>query len=69
MQCMDDPATDLAVKADIAGGEKAGVTGTPALFLQGAHGDGKWAKLRASPEQIGQIVAAHQAGGGEPLPL
>jgi len=67
-QCMDDPATDLAIKADIAAGEAAGVSGTPALFLQGAHGDGKWVKLRASPEQIGQIVAAHRASG-EPLPL
>jgi len=63
VQCMDDPATDLAIKADIAAGEKAGVTGTPALYLLGTHGDGKWMKLKASPEQIGRIVAEHRKAG------
>lgn len=66
--CMADPATELAVKADLEAGEKAGVSGTPALFLQGAHGDGTWVKLRATPEQIGTIVDAHKAAGA-PLPL
>ena len=65
--CMDDPATELAVKTDIAAGEKAGVTGTPALYLQGAHGPGTWVKLKANPEQIPSIVAAHKAAGA-PLP-
>jgi len=63
MACMDDPATELAVKTDIAAGEKAGITGTPALFMQGAHGPGIWVKLRASPDQIPEIVKAHKAAG------
>jgi protein-disulfide isomerase/uncharacterized membrane protein len=67
-QCLADPATEFAVKADISAGEEADVSGTPAFFLQGAHGEGKWVRLRASPAQIGQIVAAHRAAG-KPLPL
>ena len=66
--CMADPGTDAAVKADIAAGEKAGVTGTPALFLQGAHGDGTWVKLKANPADIALIVQAHKKAG-EPLPV
>ncbi|HCH66017.1 MAG: hypothetical protein CL927_12020 [Deltaproteobacteria bacterium] len=66
--CMEDPATKAAVKADLEAGESAGVTGTPALFLLGAHGDGTWVKLRASPEQISAIVDAHKAAGA-PLPV
>jgi protein-disulfide isomerase/uncharacterized membrane protein len=65
--CMNDPATELAVKTDIAAGEKAGVTGTPALYLLGAHGPETWVKITASPEQIPDIVAAHKAAGA-PLP-
>ncbi len=61
LACMDDPATKAAVKADLAAGEAAGVTGTPALFLQGAHGEGEWVKLSAMPEQIADIVNQHKA--------
>ncbi len=33
--CVKDPATEEVVKADIAEGQKAGVTGTPAFFING----------------------------------
>jgi protein-disulfide isomerase/uncharacterized membrane protein len=66
LACMDDPATKDAVKADLAAGEAAGVTGTPALFLQGAHGDGEWVKLSAMPEQIADIVNQHKAAATAP---
>lgn len=66
--CMADPSTELAVRADVDAGEKAGITGTPALFLMGAHGDGVWVKLTAGPEDVPTILDAHKAKGG-PLPV
>ncbi len=68
MACIDDPATKAAVVADLTAGEAAGVSGTPAFFLLGAHGDGQWVKLRAMPDQIPAIIEAHKAAGA-PLPV
>ena len=68
LACMDDPATKAAVKGDLEAGESAGVTGTPALFLLGAHGDGTWVKLGLHPTRIPAIIEAHKAAGA-PLPV
>lgn len=63
--CMEDPATRLVVAQDIQAGERAGVEGTPALFLQGLQGS-DWVALQAGPEGAELLVRAHLAGKSLP---
>jgi len=65
--CLEDPATLAAVKADAEAGRKAGVQGTPALFLRGAHGD-EWVEAARGPESLAKIVEAHSDGVSIPAP-
>ena len=63
--CWADPATMDGVRSDVTGGNAAGVTGTPAVYLRGAFGD-QWVRLKGGRAEITALLAA--ARSGKPLP-
>ncbi len=63
--CWADPATMDGVRSDVAGGNGAGVTGTPAVYLLGAFGD-RWVRLKGGRAEINALLEA--ARSGKPLP-
>lgn len=68
-ECMANPATLEAIKADVRGGGAAQIDGTPSLFLKGAFGD-EWVKLTVGPEDAPEVIHAIlvAARAGTPLP-
>jgi len=65
--CMAKPETGASVIADIEAGGKAGVTGTPSVYLLGAFGD-QWVRLKGDGEEIAAVLAAARAGTPLPAP-
>jgi protein-disulfide isomerase/uncharacterized membrane protein len=65
--CMGDPATAEGVKADVEAGGKAGIQGTPSLFLKGAFGD-QWVRLTLQDGGAGINALLAAARAGTPLP-
>jgi len=63
--CLQDPAAAAAVAKDIQSGLRAGVQGTPALFLRGTHGS-DFVLITYTPADVLKVVKAHEAG--MPLP-
>jgi protein-disulfide isomerase/uncharacterized membrane protein len=63
--CMGDPTIAEAVKRDVEHGAKAGVEGTPSIFLKGPWGD-TWVRVEGDADSIANLLAA--ARKGEPLP-
>lgn len=59
--CMARPETEATVRGDVDAGGKAGITGTPSLFLKGAVGDG-WVRVNGGKEVIQTILAAARTG-------
>ncbi|MEC7946060.1 MAG: thioredoxin domain-containing protein, partial [Myxococcota bacterium] len=59
--CMADPATEQAVRVDAAAGDRAGLTGTPTLYLKGVKGD-EWLHVRGLGDEVAALVAAHKEG-------
>ncbi len=67
MRCIEDPATKSAVALDVAAGTKAGVHGTPAIFLRGLFGD-QWVSIKGSDVEINALLKAHRSGATLPPP-
>lgn len=65
--CLAKPETGAAVLADIEAGGKAGVQGTPSVYLLGAFGD-KWVRLKADKDEMAAVLAAARAGTPLPAP-
>ncbi|MBW1877349.1 MAG: thioredoxin domain-containing protein [Deltaproteobacteria bacterium] len=65
--CIHDPTAAAAVGQDIQAGLRAGVQGTPALFLRGAHGS-DFVLITYTPADMLKVVRAHQAGTSLPQP-
>ncbi len=59
--CMADPATEQAVRVDAAAGDRAGLTGTPTLFLKGVKGE-EWVHVQGLGDEVAALVAAHKMG-------
>jgi protein-disulfide isomerase/uncharacterized membrane protein len=65
-QCMIDPATLAGVIKDAESGVRAGVHGTPAVFIKGIHGD-DFVAVRGA-ESVVKLIEAHEAGVTLPAP-
>jgi len=65
--CMDDPASDAAVKADGDAGQTAGLRGTPSLFLGGVVPGSEWVKVVNGLEDAVELIVA-AAERGDDLP-
>ncbi|MEN0065562.1 MAG: thioredoxin domain-containing protein [Myxococcota bacterium] len=65
--CMQEVDTASAVVADAEAGFRAGVRGTPTLFLKGVQGD-RWLDVCAGPEGILMLTQLHQDGSAIPDP-
>lgn len=63
--CMADPATQAAIREDVAAGEKVGVESTPSVFLHGIQGN-DWVAMTAGPEGAELLVRAHAEGRSLP---
>jgi len=50
--CMDDPKILAGISSDIKAAEKAGVKGTPSIFLTGIDDSKKWYRLTGTPEDL-----------------
>jgi protein-disulfide isomerase/uncharacterized membrane protein len=59
--CMGDPATEQAVRVDAAAGDKAGLSGTPTLYLKGVKGE-EWVHVKGLGDEAAALVAAHKMG-------
>jgi len=66
-QCMDDPTVLDDVRADAAAGVRAGVRGTPALFLYGTHGS-DYIELTWGPTSAVRLIEALESGATLPPP-
>ena len=60
--CLTDPATTAAVSADAVAGARAGVHGTPSLFLKGVTADGAFVHVKGGADVAAVLIAAHQKG-------
>ena len=65
--CMSDPATEQAVREDVAAAQKVGVNATPSFFLKGLRGD-EWVAIKAGPEAIALLIEAKEQGTEIPPP-
>lgn len=66
--CMTDPATAEAIQADVAAGNKAGVQGTPTLFIYGPWGE-QWVRIKgATANKLKAVLDAVEAGQKLPPP-
>lgn len=65
-QCLTKPATLAGIKRDAQAGTKAGVIGTPAIFLRGTHGD-KYINVRGA-ETVIKLIQASESGRALPKP-
>lgn len=65
-QCMVDPATLAGVIKDAESGVRAGVHGTPAVFIKGTHGD-QYIGVRGAATVV-KLIEAHEAGVTLPAP-
>jgi len=62
--CLEDPEVRAAVIQDVEDGRKAGVRGTPAVFVNGVLID----KGGGSPEYLERLLRDHLTAQGDPLP-
>lgn len=67
MNCVEDPATKAAVLQDVNAGAKAGVHGTPAVYLKGLFGD-RWVHIKGGDLEINALIKAHREGAKLPDP-
>lgn len=67
LACMQERETVERVMASAVAGAKAGVMGTPTLYVQGLDGD-RWFDVCAGPEAILALVQMHQRGVELPEP-
>lgn len=65
--CMAEPSVLDGVVADAMAGAKAGVRGTPAMFLMGTHGD-QYVEVPLGPAAVARLIEAHEAGSPLPPP-
>ena len=65
--CMQDRETVRAIAEHGIAGARAGVAGTPALFLRGTHGD-EFIEVCWGPEAVLALIEAHQSGVTLPPP-
>lgn len=65
--CMADPATGALVVADVEAGGKAGISGTPTIFLHGAFGD-RWVRVNGGKDELVLLIEAARAGQALPAP-
>jgi protein-disulfide isomerase len=65
--CLRDPRTVAAIKADVAAAAKVKVTGTPAIFMHGLAGD-TWVQVNGFGDEIRALIAAKEAGTLPPPP-
>jgi len=56
--CMIDPVIMAGIKSDINAAEKAGVTGTPSIFLTGIGEEGKWYRLVGNVDDLVKILSS-----------
>lgn len=66
-QCMVDPTMMEKVRADALAGARAGVHGTPAIFVKGLYGDG-FVEVQRGPEAVVRLIEAREAGVSMPPP-
>jgi protein-disulfide isomerase len=66
--CMQDPSVMEGVVQDAIAGAKAGVQGTPALFLAGVLPGGQFVESCRGPAGVLELVEAHKAGTPLPSP-
>lgn len=65
--CMADDAVMAGIRADAEAGARAGVRGTPALFLQGTHGS-DYVELTWGPTSAVRMLEAVEGGATLPPP-
>lgn len=65
--CMQDPSMFDGIRADAEAGVRAGVRGTPALFLKGTHG-ADFVELTWGPTSALRLIEAHESGANLPPP-
>ena len=65
--CLGKPAIGERVLKDVEAGGKAGVQGTPSVYLLGAFGD-KWVRLKGDKNEMAAVLAAVRAGTPLPAP-
>ncbi len=65
--CMQDQQTVRSIAASAVAGDRAGVKGTPALYVRGLTDD-RWVEVCMGPEAILALVDAHQKGLKLPAP-
>ena len=65
--CLRDPRTVAAIKADVAAAAKVKVMGTPAIFMHGLAGD-TWVQVNGFGDEIRALIAAKEAGTLPPPP-
>lgn len=60
-KCLDAPETKEGILADAAAGVKAGVRGTPSMYVRGTHGD-QWIAIKGGPDALMAVLSAAEAG-------
>lgn len=65
--CLSKPETGALVLKDVEAGGRAGVEGTPSVYLHGAFGD-KWVRLKGDRAEMSAVLAAVRAGETLPAP-
>ena len=55
--CMDDESILAGISSDIKAAEKAGVSGTPSIFLSGIDDSGKWYRLTGSVGDLESVLS------------
>jgi protein-disulfide isomerase/uncharacterized membrane protein len=65
-ECMAASSTQEAILADAMAGAKAGLMGTPAMFLRGTHGP-DWIEVRDA-SAAAKVIEAHLTGASLPTP-
>ena len=66
--CLNDPAMVEGVKSDISSADKAGLSGTPSLFLRGFEG-GRWVKIDGTTAELLQTLIRLRKGDKVPSTL
>jgi protein-disulfide isomerase len=58
--CMDDPSILAGISSDIKAAEKAGVSGTPSIFVTGIDDSGKWYRLTGSVADLAAALSTKE---------
>ena len=56
--CMDDPSILAGIASDIEAAEKAGVTGTPSIFITAVGKAGQWFKVTGDVNELSAALSS-----------